>query len=87
MIYTEDICKLIECFFGYGICLDQHIYKSVMSHLLGNFVYILNNQTIDEQTKKDMNFISLSQISPETVCLNSMLIRFRISSKIQVLKT
>jgi hypothetical protein len=20
MIYTDDICKLIECFIGYGIC-------------------------------------------------------------------
>lgn len=80
MLYMDDICRMIELFLGLNICQDEHLSKTIMQSLFGNLA-------IEPLQKQDMSFVSLSQVAPEGLCLNSTLLKMRLVGKIQVMRT
>ena len=90
MVIQRDICRLVELFIGLGICQDRNSAAAVMGHVFGNLQYkpggagqasAANDESPGGKVK-DQTWISVSQMVPETVCLNACMTKLRMVAKI-----
>lgn len=94
MVIQKELCRLVELFIGLGICQDQQSAATVMGHVFGNLQYKPGSASqasgsSDESPAgkvKDQTWISLSQMVPETVCLNACMIKLKMVAKIQIIR-